>query len=169
MLKMAKAQPDLNYLGLEIRSPLVDYANRKAFDTGLVSKVRFMWCNINVSLNDILSKYRLGPIARISIHFPDPYFKKRQHKRRLLQPELVHVIAKHLQVGGELSFQSDVSDIAKYMMEVVEGYGRFEGGAVDGALYPFPTERELATCARQESVYRAKYWRRSDDDSSAKV
>lgn len=52
-----------------------------------------------------------GELALVSIQFPDPHFKKRHHKRRIVQPELVEAICRRLRPGGRVFMQSDVEEV----------------------------------------------------------
>ena len=160
LLRMAQLAPDMNFLGLEIRAPLVEFAAARAHRLGLSGRLHYIACNANVQLEEILSRYRAGPIVSLCIHFPDPYFKKRQHKRRIVQPELVAAIARCLHSGGELFVQSDVAEAAQHLTEVIEANGEFIGGTVDRSAYPVPTEREVASAAMGRPLYRALYRRK---------
>ena len=112
----AQLEPDWNFLGLEIRAPLVDAANEWREESGL-NNVHFLFCNANVSLADLLQTYPASKLQRASIQFPDPWFKKRHQKRRVVQPALVETLAKYLPVGGEMFLQSDVCEVQEEMCE----------------------------------------------------
>ncbi|KAK3160974.1 hypothetical protein QOZ80_1BG0069660 [Eleusine coracana subsp. coracana] len=89
-----------NYLGLEIRQKLVDRTQFWVNELGL-RNVYFMFANASVSFERIVSTYP-GPLSLVSILCPDPHFKKRHHKRRVLQPSLVDSIIKNLYLGGQM-------------------------------------------------------------------
>jgi len=112
-LEAADSQPSWNYLGLEIRSILAEAAREDAAAAGL-RNVNFIACNANVNFDELMQ--RAGPhtnLRAVSIQFPDPWFKARHKKRRVVQPELVTSILRHLAPGGCLFVQTDVLDLAE--------------------------------------------------------
>ena len=105
-------------------------------------------------------------LQRVTIQFPDPWFKRKHQKRRVVQPEVVAELTKYLAIGGMIFVQSDVEEVA------IEMRDRF---AIDGSLHlqaagwlkdnPFPvaTEREQSTLERGELVYRALFMKQPPD------
>ncbi|KQK08215.1 hypothetical protein BRADI_2g40507v3 [Brachypodium distachyon] len=91
-----------NYLGLEIRQKLVERTQFWVTELGL-RNVYFMFANATVSFEQIVSSYP-GPLLLVSILCPDPHFKKKHHKRRVLQTQLVDSITKNLCLGGRVGF-----------------------------------------------------------------
>jgi tRNA (guanine-N7-)-methyltransferase len=104
------------FLGLEIREPLVDEVNRKAAEAGL-DNLHAVFSNINVDLPALVPD---ASLTRVFINFPDPWFKRKHRRRRLMNEELVEVLHRKLRGGGEIFFQSDVFDLALDAMAVVE-------------------------------------------------
>jgi tRNA (guanine-N7-)-methyltransferase len=117
LFELAPQFPDRHHLGLEIREPLVEEVNEKARALGL-HNLEARFAHINVELDALFPD---GRLARVFINFPDPWFKRRHHKRRLVTPELIEVIHRKLAAGGELFFQSDVWDLALDALAVIEG------------------------------------------------
>lgn len=76
-----------NYIGMEIRKPLTERANKWADLTGLGRKVHFIFTNATISFESILGSYP-GKLDLVCVQFPDPHFKKRNHKRRVVQPKV---------------------------------------------------------------------------------
>ncbi|MBE9014558.1 methyltransferase domain-containing protein, partial [Pseudanabaenaceae cyanobacterium LEGE 13415] len=70
LLKMAEQEPDWNYLGLEIREPIVDQALEWRDEAGL-KNLHYIFCNVSNSLHPILASLKPGTLERISIQFPD--------------------------------------------------------------------------------------------------
>ncbi|KAK8271413.1 hypothetical protein V6Z12_D11G260800, partial [Gossypium hirsutum] len=100
LLWLAKQNPDSqNYLGLEIRAKLVKRAEFWVKELAL-SNVHFMFANAAVSFKQLVSTYP-GPLALVSILCPDPHFKKRHHKRRVVQTPLVNSILTRLMPEGK--------------------------------------------------------------------
>ena len=86
---MAEARPELNVLGLEIRKPLAEKNREEAAG---VANLGFISCNANVDLSRILHGVNEhSAVERVCIQFPDPHFKMKHRKRRVVQPELVDV------------------------------------------------------------------------------
>ena len=100
--------------------------------------------------------------------FPDPWFKKRHVKRRVVQPDLVRVLAEHLPEGGWLFMQSDVLDVAQEMRETVraaapdrlrDAVDDFDDWTVakPALLGGVATERERSSAALDRPVYRCLF------------
>ena len=163
LLSMATLEPNWNFLGLEIREPLVAQANAKVSELGL-RNLHFLFGNANNSLKPLLDSPGMGTFQRVTIQFPDPWFKKRQAKRRVVQPELVDVLAAYLVDGGEVFLQSDVEAVAVEMCDRFAEHPAFHKQGTDTWLptnpLPVPTERELSTLSHGEPVYRALFVRR---------
>ncbi|OEL25094.1 tRNA (guanine-N(7)-)-methyltransferase [Dichanthelium oligosanthes] len=158
-----------NYLGLEIRQKLVERTQFWVNELGL-SNVYFMFANATVSFEQIISSYP-GPLSLVSILCPDPHFKKRHHKRRVLQPPLVHSITKNLCLGGRVLIQSDVLEVAADMRERFDGYPDNlahvdcvdkdlhcdnEGWLLDNPM-GIRTEREIHAELEGATIYRRMY------------
>lgn len=164
LLSLAKAVPSSNYLGIEIREPLVEEANEKVRELEL-DNLYFLFGNANNYLEKILSSIPQLNLHYVTIQFPDPWFKKRHYKRRIVQFTLVDTLAKYLAETGEIFLQSDVKIVIEEMCD------RFLAHSYFGEKYratwleenplPVPTERELATLAKGESVYRILLRRKS--------
>ncbi|XP_042966449.1 tRNA (guanine-N(7)-)-methyltransferase isoform X2 [Carya illinoinensis] len=101
LIWLAKRHPEVrNYLGLEIRQKLVNRADFWVKDLALYN-VHFLFANAMVSFNQLVSTYP-GPLMLVSILCPDPHFKKRHHKRRVVQKPLVDSIIHNLMPGGQV-------------------------------------------------------------------
>jgi len=159
----APIEPQWNFLGLEIREALVNDANQWREEQGL-ENLYFLFCNANISLTDILDSLPTGKLQQVAIQFPDPWFKKRHQKRRVVQPDLVETLAKFLPAGGEVFLQSDVLDVEVEMCDRFAENAAFQRTSTTWlAENPLPvaTERELATLKKGEPVYRALFIRQS--------
>jgi len=164
LLAMAQREPHWNHLGLEIRRPLVEAAeaDRQALELG---NLRYLFGNANVSLETWLRALPAGLLQRVTIQFPDPWFKKKHHKRRVLQPELVLALADALAQDAALLVQSDVLAVIEPMVAVIEASGCLERPTDDarpwrdGNPLAVPTERERHVLAQGLPVYRVLYRR----------
>lgn len=159
LLSMAKQEPAWNFLGLEIREPLVHEANNLRYQLGLTN-LHYLFCNANNSLRSLLGSLPAGTLQRVTIQFPDPWFKNRHGKRRVVQPELVAHLATYLAVGGVVFLQSDVEEVAVEMCDRFEAHQAFQRQGVGWLTQnplSIPTERENYTLVRGEPVYRAMF------------
>lgn len=157
---MASLYPQINFLGIEIREPLVKEAlvQRELLQ---LSNLHFLFCNINVSVSPLLESLPEGVLQWVTIQFPDPWFKVRHLKRRVVQPALVDAVAKYLRKDGLLFLQSDVESVALEMCDHFQQNPCFRKTHQEPWLqtnpFPVPTEREIATLNKNEPVYRALY------------
>jgi tRNA (guanine-N7-)-methyltransferase len=125
--------PPINYLGIEIREPLVERANRWAETLDMRGEVAFCFANATAALpRGFLDGYP-GPLAACLVQFPDPHFKRRHHKRRVLQPELARFLRDRVAPGGCVFLQSDIHSAAAAMRDAVEEFG---GGPASFELAP---------------------------------
>jgi tRNA (guanine-N7-)-methyltransferase len=102
----------------------------------------------------------------VTIQFPDPWFKNRHAKRRVVQPELVTELANYLAVGGVVFLQSDIQFVAEEMCDRFYEHPAFEKLGTTTWLaenpLPVPTEREIATFNKGEPVYRALFRKKTE-------
>jgi len=103
-----------NYLGIEIREKLVKTAKLKAEEIK-IKNLFFLFGNANNILNNNYCKFILKNLKSISFNFPDPWFKKRHHKRRVIQPEFINILSDLLQKGTLIFIKTDVKDLFDYM------------------------------------------------------
>jgi tRNA (guanine-N7-)-methyltransferase len=156
---MATLEPKWNFLGLEIREPLVQEANNWRNELGLTN-LDYLFCNVNNSLPAILGCLPAGVLQRVTIQFPDPWFKNRHNKRRVVQPEVVAELAKSMPAGGVVFLQSDVEAVAVEMRDRFTANPAFQRQSEEWLPenpLPVPTEREKSTLSRGEPVYRALF------------
>lgn len=159
--QMAQVEPQWNFLGLEIREPLVIEANSWRDEQGL-NNLHYLFCNANISLGKILASLPEGVLQRVSILFPDPWFKKRHQRRRVVQAKLVEDLANYLIVGGTVFLHSDVEEVAKEMCDRFSVHSSFSRTSDDWLTensLPVLSERERATLTRNKAVYRALFVR----------
>ena len=103
-----------NYLGIEIREKLVKNAKFKVIERE-IKNLYFVFGNANNILNDVQSKFIIKNLKSLSFNFPDPWFKKRHFKRRVIQPEFVNFLSNSLQKGTLIFIKTDVKDLFDYM------------------------------------------------------
>jgi len=157
LLEMAPQNPDINFLGFEIREPLVIEANQLRDEENLTN-LHYLFGNINTSLEDILNSLPADKIELVMVQFPDPWFKKKHHKRRVIQPETVATLAKFLKSGSQIFLQSDIKEVAEEMCDRFLAHPSFNPLQPEIWLSENPigvmTEREIATLHKGEPVYR---------------
>jgi tRNA (guanine-N7-)-methyltransferase len=163
LFERAKADPSRLYVGLEIREELVDWVNRKAKREG--APVHAVFCQAQKHIPTIFGDV---DVERVYLNFPDPWFKKRHHERRMIDDALISGVAQVLRPGGELLVQTDVWDIAIDAMEVIERRDEwFSNCAPEGdwsfwrAGNPFGAQswREMNAAAEGLPVWRILYRR----------
>jgi len=103
-----------NYLGIEIREKLVKNAKLKVLERE-IKNLYFIFGNANNILNDVHNKFIIENLRSISFNFPDPWFKKRHYKRRVIQPGFINMLSNSLQKGTLIFIKTDVKDLFNYM------------------------------------------------------
>ena len=153
LLKMAAEQSGWNYLGVEIREPLVDEANRLAKEAGL-ENLHYVFCNAMLWLDRLLSSVPDKILQTVTIQFPDPWFKNKHAKRRMVNRELVDMISRHLPSEAEVFVQTDISRLADEMFLQFRISDFYEERSVELNPFPIKTERENAVEAKGLPIYR---------------
>ena len=166
LIELASNYPNWNFLGLEIREPLVSSSERKRKQLGL-QNLKFLFCNVNISLDEWLSDLDLDQLKRVSIQFPDPWFKRKHLKRRVFKKSLLNSIARYMSKNGELFIQSDIFKLIEYMSTYIDDSIYFDRKVVKGEKwleknpYEVLTDRELFVLKHNLPIYRAMYIRNS--------
>ena len=114
LFNLASENTNWNYLGIEIREKLVNNAKTKLLEKE-IKNLYFLFGNANNILNDVQSKFLIKNLKSISFNFPDPWFKKRHYKRRVIQPEFISFLSNSLQKGTLIFIKTDVKDLFDYM------------------------------------------------------
>jgi tRNA (guanine-N7-)-methyltransferase len=113
--QIAAAHPELDFLGVEVHAPGVGALLRHIGNLGLT--------NLRIVQNDAVEvlRHMIAPdsLAGVHVYFPDPWHKKRHHKRRLIQPDLVSLLASRVAPGGKVHCATDWEDYAVQMLEVL--------------------------------------------------
>ena len=114
LFDLALANTNWNYLGIEIREKLVKSAKLRSRERE-IKNLYFIFGNANNILNDVQGKFVIKNLKSISFNFPDPWFKKRHHKRRVIQPKFINILSNSLQKGTLIFIKTDVKDLFDYM------------------------------------------------------
>jgi len=115
LFERAALDPQRQYVGIEIREELVGQVNRRAREAG--APVHAVFCHAQLHLGEIFPP---GSVARVYVNFPDPWFKRRHHKRRMVDEVLARAIAGIARPGAEVFVQTDVWEIALDALDAFE-------------------------------------------------
>lgn len=129
---IAASQPDTDYLGIEVHTPGVG-ALLKRIGEGHLGNLRIIQHDAVEVLDHMIADAALDGIH---IFFPDPWPKKRHHKRRLIQTVFVAKLARKLKPGGYLHLATDWEDYASQMLEVLSGEATLANTAKDYSPRP---------------------------------
>jgi tRNA (guanine-N7-)-methyltransferase len=160
--EMARAHPRIIFVGLDIREKMVARNARHAAEQRLAN-LAFGYVNINVDLDRVFEADR---IHRFHLLFPDPWFKTKHHKRRVVEPWALAVMRNQLVPGGELHIASDVFEVALDAMAEIEGRAGRDLGYANmlepwsfwrGNPFAGSSRREDTTVARGHRVWRMRY------------
>ena len=114
LFNLANQNKNWNYIGLEIREKLVQNAKFKLKNES-IDNLFFAFGNAEYLIQDCIGKFPADVVSSVSFNFPDPWFKKKHHKRRIIRPQLIHKISQLMANGGYISIKSDVEELFKYM------------------------------------------------------
>lgn len=135
---IAATHPEIDYLGLEVHPPGVGALLKLIGERGLE--------NVRIVQHDAVEviERRLAPesLAGVHVFFPDPWHKTRHRKRRLIQPELVRLVAGRLAPDAPLHVATDWEPYALQMLDVLEAEPMLRNAAATG-FAPRPADRPL--------------------------
>ncbi|MGA0071799.1 MAG: tRNA (guanosine(46)-N7)-methyltransferase TrmB [Steroidobacteraceae bacterium] len=142
---LAGQHPERNLLGIEVHPPGVGHCLLLAQRTGLT--------NLRVISQDAIEVLaRRLPDAcldEVLLYFPDPWPKKRHHKRRIVQPEFVALLARKLAPGGVFRLATDWAPYAEHMLEVMSASADFENLSPSGDWVERPSSRPITRFERR--------------------
>ena len=125
LFDLALVNSNWNYIGIEIRERLVKTSKLKALEKE-IKNLYFVFGNASIILNDFQSNFIIKNLKSISFNFPDPWFKKRHYKRRIIQPELINNLSKSMQKGSLIFIKTDVKDLFNYMDSTISNNFNFK-------------------------------------------
>jgi tRNA (guanine-N7-)-methyltransferase len=145
LLAFAQAHPEMNCIGVEVHRPGVGHLLLGAQAAELK--------NLRIVCHDAVEvlQQQLAPasIQLIHIFFPDPWPKKRHHKRRLIQPAFVELLARVLASGGTLRLATDWEPYAMHMREVIDASAAFVNDSSENGFVARNDERPLTRFERR--------------------
>ena len=160
-VELARRHPEWDVIGLEIRQHLVD-GLLEAGRSAKLANLHALLANANLQLDGLLPE---ASVAFVAVNFPDPWFKNRHKKRRVVNPDWVRLILPKLLPRAEIHAATDYEPGARQILEVLDaepaldnldGHGAFAAESTTGIL----TEREITHTKRGEPIYRVRYRRR---------
>ena len=136
---MAAQQPQHDFIGIEVHRPGVGHLLQLVEEQGL-GNVRVMREDAVQVLKHCFADDSLD---RVLLFFPDPWHKKRHHKRRIVQPDFIELLARKIRHGGRLHMATDWEGYAEHMLEVMSGSTAFRNCAETGAFVVRPEYRPV--------------------------
>jgi tRNA (guanine-N7-)-methyltransferase len=150
LLERARAVPNSRILGIELKAKWAFKVEERRQREGLTN-ARVL----RADAKELLA--RSGPegcLARVFLHFPDPWWKKRHAKRRVLGPALLDDLARLIAPGGELFIQTDVEERAQELEALVAAHRAFDVARVDANPFGARSNREVRAEEDGLPIYR---------------
>jgi tRNA (guanine-N7-)-methyltransferase len=145
LVALAAAHPDRDYLGIEVHRPGVGHLMLRAEELGL-GNVRAICRDAVEVLQQCVPPASLDELL---LYFPDPWPKKRHHKRRIVQPEFVALVASRLRPGGVLRMATDWQPYAEHMLEVASGCATLRNDSPEATYVQRPESRPVTKFERR--------------------
>jgi tRNA (guanine-N7-)-methyltransferase len=154
LLALAISRPQEDFLGIEVHRPGVGRLLLQ-LEEHAVGNVRVICADAVDVLQRCLG---VGALDEILILFPDPWPKKRHHKRRLIQPAFAALAAERLKSGGTLRLATDWEPYAAEMLATLAAEPRLKNVAAEGGFIPRPTERSPTRFERRGERLGHQVW-----------
>ena len=153
---MAKANPEINYIGIDIQKSVLSYALDKVLATA-VPNIKLLW----VDGSDLTDYFEDGEIDRLYLNFSDPWPKKRHEKRRLTYQSFLATYQQILPENGEIHFKTDNRGFFEYSLVSFSQYGmKLKGVWLDLHASDFEdnvlTEYEQKFANKGQVIYRVE-------------
>lgn len=149
LFERAALDPTQLYVGLEIREDLVTLVNKRA--RARATPVHAVFCQAQLHTKDLFPE---ASVDRVFVNFPDPWFKRKHHGRRMVDDVLADQIAHALRPGGELFVQTDVWDLALDGLTAFEPDPRFVNQAGEWTFW------------KQGNPYGVRSWREQNAEET---
>ena len=163
LFDLALTNTNWNYLGIEIRERLVKTAKTKVKERE-IKNLYFVFGNANKIMNDFCNKFINKNLKSISFNFPDPWFKKRHYKRRVIQPEFINKLSNIMQKESLIFVKTDVKDLFDYMDFTILNNSNFKKTGKKNFNYSktfnpnrFQTKREKYVYLSQLDIFEEIY------------
>lgn len=139
LVEMAQNAPHLNFIGIEVHRPGVGACLMDA-DAANLTNLRVFEHDAVEVLADCIAD---NSLAKVQLFFPDPWHKKRHHKRRIVQAEFVESLRKKLKIGGVFHMATDWENYGEHMLEVMTQARKFSNLSPSNDFVPRPDSRPL--------------------------
>lgn len=139
LLQMAMQEPETDFLGIEVHAPGMGSLVNAAADQD-IDNLRLYLADANDVLEECIAPDSLD---RVQLYFPDPWHKKKHHKRRIVQPQFLQLIRRKLKVAGCLHIATDWEPYAEQMLELIDAAPGYKNTAGKGHFIPRPDYRPL--------------------------
>ena len=139
LLQMAAAEPETDFIGIEVHPPGVGTLMNTATAEG-ISNLRVYLADANDVLEECFASQS---IDRLQLYFPDPWHKKKHNKRRIVQPQFVQLVREKLRPDGVLHMATDWEHYAEQMLETLDAAEGFENIAGIGQYSSRPDYRPM--------------------------
>lgn len=139
LVEMASNETEKNFVGIEVHRPGVGACIAEAQEKEVENLRVFEHDAVEVLADCVADK----SLARVQLFFPDPWHKKRHHKRRIVQPEFVQKLRTKLDIGGVFHMATDWENYAEHMLEVMSAAEGFKNLSQQGDYVPRPEQRPL--------------------------
>lgn len=161
LVELARLRPDTDFLGVEVHPPGIGHC-LLAIEAGLLGNVRLIAHDAVEVLEKQLTP---GSFDEVLLYFPDPWPKKRHHKRRIVQAPFAALVAERLKPGGTFHLATDWEPYALQMLEVLNAEPRLANAAADGRWIEDPAARGPTRFERRgrrlgHDVFNLEYRRR---------
>ena len=165
---MAANEPERNFAGIEVHEPGIGRLLRELQTRGLH--------NVRVAADDAVEvlhrQVRPGTLDEVRIYFPDPWPKKRHHKRRIVQNAFLELVAERLRPGGLLHLATDWQPYATWMLEHLEAARQFENLGdpfVERPAWRPPTHFEKRGARKGHAIFDLLFRRIQESPESSEV
>ena len=152
-----------NYIGIDIREKLINNAKTK-LSSIKSQNLYFVFGNANNIFNDSRCKFLISDLKSISFYFPDPWFKKKHYKRRVIQPELINLLSKTMQKESYIFIKTDVEELFNHMDLTISSnsaFGKLDANDFNyhGSFNPnrIQTNREKYVASKKFKIYQSIY------------
>lgn len=139
LVAMAAAEPDKDFIGIEVHRPGIGACLADAEAAGLTNLRLFEHDAVEVLAQCIPD----ASLARMQLYFPDPWHKARHHKRRIVQAEFAQKVRQKLAIGGVWHMATDWQNYAEHMLEVMSQAEGYQNQSSNGDYVPRPDFRPL--------------------------
>ena len=145
LLELATRHPETDFVGVEVHRPGLGHC-LLGIEAAALTNVRLIAHDAVEVLEQVIPDASLDEVL---LYFPDPWPKKRHHKRRIVQPDLVELVARRLGPGGVFRLATDWAPYAAHMLEVLGRSPRFQNASPAGDYVPRPDSRPATRFERR--------------------